>query len=136
MIRPTRSATLLSLVKQLNLSLQQERLVTSSTERLEKPPLDMLQNVLDEVVGLVSAAAQLPVGLAGAGRAVVNTAVVALELNAVAAAVANLNAFDRDAKAERCAGYRENAREGVARRKTPSSLLVRGMQWGLGGVVW
>lgn len=82
------------------------------------------------MLGLVCTAAQLPVGLAATGSAVVSTADVALELTA-----ANFtNALD--AKAERCAGYRKNAREMVASRKTPSSLLVRGMQRGLGGVVF
>lgn len=104
--------------------------LTSSTERLENSPLDMLQDCREEVLGLVSTAAQLPVGLAAAGRAVVSTADVALELTA-----ANFtNALD--VKAERCAGYRENEREVVASRNTPSSLLVRGMQRGLGGVVF
>ena len=89
----------------------------------------MLQSCRDEVLGLVSAVAKLPVDLAGAGIAVVSTAEVALELTAAILT----NAFD--AKAERCARCRENVREGEVRRKTPSSLLFRGMQWEVCGVV-
>lgn len=85
----------------------------------------MLQNCRDEVVGLLSAAAQLSVGLAAPGNAVARTAErVALELTAAAAA--NLT-NDLDAKAVRCAGYLATVCEGVAKRRTPNSLLFRGM---------
>lgn len=90
----------------------------------------MLQNCRDEVLGLASAVAQLPVGLAGAGIAVVSTAEVAPEPTVTAANLTN--AFDE--KAERRAGYSENAGEGVARRKTTSIFLFEGMQWAV--VVW